>query len=136
VGTEHLLLSLVEGLPDGPARTALTSAGVVPGVVRRALEAITGPGGAPLHTVSPSVVRAGDRALPVLARAVTLAELGSIADSERGPVGGPPPPPGDVHVLVALVTADDPGLALLVLEQSGAIDKIKRALLPADPASE
>lgn len=125
-GTEHVLLALVDG-PPGPARSALTSAGVITGVVRRALEAIVGPGAAPLEPVPPDCVLPGVRVTAILARAASLAKCGAVAtgsSSTEGRTG-----PEDVHVLLALVTSDEPSLGLLVLWQLEAVEGVKQALL-------
>lgn len=125
-GTEHVLLALVDG-PPGPARSALSSAGVVTGVVHRALEAIVGPDAAALERVPPDCVRPGDRVTALLARAAALAKRGAIGTGSslmNGPTGLE-----DAHVLFALVTSDEPNLALLVLGQLEAVEAVKQALL-------
>ncbi|MEJ2864329.1 Clp protease N-terminal domain-containing protein [Actinomycetospora flava] len=117
-GTEHLLLSLVEG-PPGPAQRLLAEAGVRIGTVRRALEAIMGPDSAPLEPVDPAGIRPGTRAQAVLLRATHLVDRGGPA-TER--------PLEDVHLLAALVSDEEPCLALLVLEQLGALRRLRRGV--------
>ncbi|MEJ2890582.1 Clp protease N-terminal domain-containing protein [Actinomycetospora aeridis] len=124
-GTEHLLLSLVEG-PPGPAQRLLAETGVVIGTVRRALEAIMGPDSAPLEPVDPALICPGTRAHAVLLRASNLAGRSGSPATER--------PLEDVHLLAALISDDDPSLALLILEQLGALRRLRRLVLEYDGA--
>ncbi|WP_433781427.1 Clp protease N-terminal domain-containing protein [Actinomycetospora sp. CA-101289] len=126
-GTEHLLLALADG-PAGPAREALTSAGLVLGVVRRALAAIAGPDSAPSKPLPLDGVVPGDRARVILGRAVVLAEGRRVGIGQPSTAAGAATP-DDVDVLLALVTSAEPGLARLVLEQHEAVDAIERSLL-------
>jgi ATP-dependent Clp protease ATP-binding subunit ClpA len=124
VGTEHLLLALVDG-PPGPARDALSAAGVIPGTVRRSLEAIAGPNAAVSQPVEPACVEPGDRAVPVLVRATASARC-----PHRGTADGPQGRAviEDVHVLEALIIQDEDNLARLVLRQLRAVRAIERGL--------
>jgi hypothetical protein len=115
VGTQHLLQAMLT--PDGSVTSALSSAGLERTSVAMTLAGIRGGSSWPTAT-DPAELEVGLRAAVVLRLAA-----GDVADQDMAGVEV-----SDEQVLRALLAADDPALARLVMSYHGARRKVLAAL--------